>query len=453
MSDKQHRWTLEEKLEVVRAHQRGVYVKDLQSLFHLSCDTIYRWVRRYEKDGVVGLEAKPPARRRELAPKTAAAQEFVHKLPRSRPIGVGTAQGLLYRFGFLDLARETVRKILRRDARPPIAPRTHPRHKPAKFKRFEAARPNQLWQTDILSLMIRGQYRVYVIAFMDDRSRFIVGWGVFRFQTAANVIEVLRAAIEKYGPPREILSDNGRQYYTWRGTGQFDKLLLKLGIRHIRSRPHHPQTLGKVEAFWRTLLGECLASVPLSSFEEVEGKIKAYVEKYNYRRTHEGLGKMTPADCFYGVEGQVQQLIQENGARVARQGTRAPDYKPPTYLVGNLGGKELRVVAKDAEVLLSEGPKEEGQHEEAGGAASGERRKAHDEGAPGVGPAGPREGAGGDDAVRGGGGVPKPVLPLAQAGPGGAPGGAGDQEAGPEGEGGPAKPEGDPGAPGAASGA
>ena len=37
-----------------------------------------------------------------------------------------------------------------------------------------------------MSFMIKGQYRVYVIGFMDDHSRFIVGWGLYRFQTAAN---------------------------------------------------------------------------------------------------------------------------------------------------------------------------------------------------------------------------------------------------------------------------
>lgn len=58
-----------------------------------------------------------------------------------------------------------------------------------------------------MTFMIKGQYRVYVIAFIDDHSRFITGWGLHRFQAAAHVIEVFRAAIEKHGMPKEVLSD------------------------------------------------------------------------------------------------------------------------------------------------------------------------------------------------------------------------------------------------------
>ena len=128
-----------------------------------------------------------------------------------------------------------------------------------------------------MSFMIKGQYRVYVIGFLDDHSRFIVGWGLYRFQTAANVVEVFRAGIEKHGLPKEVLSDNGRQYYSWRGRSKFTEMLTKLGIRHIRSRPYHPQTCGKIESFWRNVIQECLAKTPLGSFEEAKEKLGEYI--------------------------------------------------------------------------------------------------------------------------------------------------------------------------------
>jgi transposase InsO family protein len=92
------------------------------------------------------------------------------------------------------------------------------------------------------------------------------------------VQEVFRAAIEKRGMPKEVLSDNGRQYHTWRGKSKFTTMLTKLGIRHIRSRPYHPQTCGKIESFWRNLYQECLTKVPLATFEEAEAKIGEYIE-------------------------------------------------------------------------------------------------------------------------------------------------------------------------------
>ena len=49
------------------------------------------------------------------------------------------------------------------------------------------------------------------------------------------------------GVPNEILTDNGSQYVTWRGTSQFTKELRKLGIGHLVAKPRRPQTLGKID--------------------------------------------------------------------------------------------------------------------------------------------------------------------------------------------------------------
>jgi len=51
------------------------------------------------------------------------------------------------------------------------------------------------------------------------------------------------------------LTDNGRQYTVWRGSTRFEEELRRQGIRHLKSRPQHPQTLGKVEALLEDLVG------------------------------------------------------------------------------------------------------------------------------------------------------------------------------------------------------
>src|SRR6185437_11540116 len=110
-------------------------------------------------------------------------------------------------------------------------------HEP-KVIRFERARSNQLWQTDLFTFMLKRQNRrVYLVAFLDDHSRFIVGYGLHASQSGALVLEVLRAAIGSYGPPEEVLTDNGSQYITWRGKSAFTKELEKQGIRQIVAAP------------------------------------------------------------------------------------------------------------------------------------------------------------------------------------------------------------------------
>jgi transposase InsO family protein len=413
-----------EKLEIVQTRQQGLSLADVAKMYGASQYSIRRWAQAYERNGLAGLETAPTGRPRRLSQKVEAAEQLVKAVVKADPdAGIGKVQGALYRQGFLQMARETVRNLLRRNGVGPQGVKLKRRNKPIRVKSFERACPNDLWQTDIMTFMLKGQYRVYMIGFMDDNSRFLVGWGLYRFQKGENVMEVFRAGIEKRGMPKEVLSDNGRQYHSWRGTSKFTSMLTKLGIRHIRSRPYHPQTCGKIESFWRNLNQECLTKVPLATFEEAQAKIGEYVEYYNFKRPHQGIGNLIPSDRYYGVAGQVKQIIAGNTAAVQEAMPTAAGYTPPTYLVGNIGGKELRLVAKDAEVTLT-GPEDilDGNADKTGEPA----------GAAGADPAGDRAAADGGEAVPAGGSVAGAVLPVDEPGTGGGVEGAGGEAAGAE---------------------
>jgi len=410
-----------EKLEIVQTRQQGLSLADVAKMYGASQYSIRRWAQAYERNGLAGLETAPTGRPRKLSQKVEAAEQLVKDVVKADPdAGIGKVQGALYRQGFLQMARETVRSLLRRNGVGPQEVKLKRRNKPIRVKSFERACPNDLWQTDIMTFMLKGQYRVYMIGFMDDNSRFLVGWGLYRFQKGENVMEVFRAAIEKRGMPKEVLSDNGRQYHSWRGTSKFTSMLTKLGIRHIRSRPYHPQTCGKIESFWRNLNQECLTKVPLATFEEAQAKIGEYVEYYNFKRPHQGIGNLIPSDRYYGVAGQVKQIIAGNTAAVQEAAPTAAGYTPPTYLVGNIGGKELRLVAKDAEVTLT-GPEErlDGNADKTGEPA----------GAAGADPAGNRAAADGGNVVPTGGSIAGAVLPVDGPGTGGGVEGAGGEAA------------------------
>lgn len=356
MSVKNKVYSVSEKMQVVESRQKGLTLREVSDLFKVSTMSVQKWTRRYEAGGLAGLEMSPNGNSRASRNgRVQAAEQVIGEILKKEPeAGIGKVQGALFRHGFLSLARETVRKLLRGQGHGPQGTRFRRRNRPTRTRTFERANPNDLWQTDIMTFMLKGQYRVYVIGFLDDNSRFITGWGLYRFQTNANVQEVFRAAIEKHGLPKEVLSDNGRQYHSWRGRSKFTEMLTKLGIRHIRSRPYHPQTQGKIESFWRNLLQECLQKTPVSTFEEAKEKIGEYVEYYNFKRPHQGIGNLMPSDRFYKVGDQVKQIIAANTEKVAAEPVPEPGYSAPTYLVGNIGGRELRVVAKDAQVMLGE---------------------------------------------------------------------------------------------------
>ncbi|MBI2479736.1 MAG: transposase, partial [Planctomycetia bacterium] len=189
---------------------------------------------------------------------------------------------------------------------------TPTRPHPQKARRFERAKPNQLWQTDLFTFVLKRQNRrVYLVAFLDDHSRFIVSFGLTASANTAFVIEVLEAAIASYGPPEEILTDNGPQYITWRGKSRFTRHLDTRGIRQIVARPKRPQTLGKVERFWGTLWREFLETVVFLDMEDARRRSGLFIDHYNFQRTHRGVDGLVPADRFFSAAPDVLRTLRQ----------------------------------------------------------------------------------------------------------------------------------------------
>jgi hypothetical protein len=233
---------------------------------------------------------------------------------------------------------------------------------PPQVRSFERAQPNHLWQTDLFTFMLKRQNRrVYLVAFMDDHSRFITGYGLHATQSAALVIEVVRAAIAAYGAPAEILTDNGSQYITWRGKSQFNREMESRGIRQIVARPRRPQTLGKIERFWGSLWRECLESAIFVDMAEARQRIGLWIDFYNLQRPHQGIDGLVPADRFFHAAPEVlktlKQRVAENAQELARHGVP----RKPFYLTGQVEGKPFSVHREGDRVILrqADGEREE----------------------------------------------------------------------------------------------
>jgi hypothetical protein len=244
---------------------------------------------------------------------------------------------------------------------------------PEKVQRFERAKPNQLWQTDLFTFVLKRQNRrLYLVGFLDDHSRFVVGYGLHASASTALVLEVVRAAIANYGPPQEILTDNGPQYVTWRGKGQFSKELEQQGIRQIVSRPRHPQTLGKIERFWGTLWRECLERSVFLDLEDARRRIGLFIDHYNFQRAHQGLEGLTPADRFFSAAPTVLNTLRErvaaNALELARQGMP----RAPFYMTGQVAGQPFSVHAEGERVILTR-PGQPRQEVELVGPATGDQ--------------------------------------------------------------------------------
>lgn len=86
--------------------------------------------------------------------------------------------------------------------------------------------PNQVWAVDITYISL-GRSHMYLTAIIDWYSRFIVGWALSDTLETAPVLEALKQAIERYGVPAIINSDQGSQFTS----GEYGSYLKSLGIR------------------------------------------------------------------------------------------------------------------------------------------------------------------------------------------------------------------------------
>ena len=400
---------MEIRLLSVQACEAGLTAKEVATLADVAQSTVHNWTNSYREKGLAGL-----ARRTNSSSTRKICTVLEERIKTHRQDhpehGVRRVRDELHRNENLTVSAETVRRVVN-DAdlgqSPPKAKR-----RPVQIRRFEKAVPNAMWQIDIFTFELKRMYRVYLIGMIDDHSRYIVGHGLYRQQKAEAVMEVVKGSIGQWGAPRELLSDNGRQFVAWRGKSAFQKLMKRQGIGHVRSAPHHPMTLGKIERFWKTLWTEFLSDAQFASFADATQRLAHWIAYYNHQRPHQGIKGACPADRFYGiaddVDAAVGQGCQENSLRLAL----GQEPEPPLYLLGKLGGTDVRVTRKGEEIEIKLGDQvhevirmgapftlDEGER--------GHRQEAHDEvegsqrrGAVPGGGNGPQEGGVDQGAVR-----------------------------------------------------
>jgi transposase InsO family protein len=329
----------------------GLPANDFADLVGVSKHTLYAWKKKFEEEGPGGLADRPRGQRGSRLPDL--THRSILMLKQDHPDwGCQRISDVLVRGPGLAASPAAVARVLHEAGYELVDETTSPH--PDKIRSFERARPNQLWQSDLFTFILKRQNRrVYLVAFMDDHSRFITSYGLHASQSAALVLEVFRAAITSYGTPEEVLTDNGSQYVTWRGTSAFAKELQRRGIRHVVAAPRHPQTLGKIERFWGTLWRECLEAAVFIDLADAQRRIGHFVDYYNFRRPHQGLEGLVPADRFFYAAPQVKETLLKrvaaNALDLARQGLP----KAPFYLTGQAGGQTFSVHAEGERVILS----------------------------------------------------------------------------------------------------
>jgi transposase InsO family protein len=174
--------------------------------------------------------------------------------------------------------------------------------KGAAARRFQKSQRCMLFQGDIkygpyLPIGKNGaKKQVYLSAFIDDATRFIVSAKFYDHQQVAVIEDTLRTAIMQYGKPDAIYVDNGKQYRSsW-----LSKACNVLGIKLLFAKPYHPEGKGKIEAFNRRMdsfLSE-VALMDIKTLEELNDLLKLWISEHYHKAPHHGLSGITPETAF-----------------------------------------------------------------------------------------------------------------------------------------------------------
>lgn len=175
---------------------------------------------------------------------------------------------------------------------------------------FEMEHANDCWQADTSVgpyLKIDGvKYKTYIIMFIDDKSRMIMGYDIFFNDTAINMQHVFKNAIKTYGKPKKLFVDNGGPY----DNKQLALICASLGIELIHAKPYTPEAKAKQERIFRTIKDgwmRCTDWNLFTSLEDIRKSLSEYLYNNYINKVH-SVTKMTPNDRWHEDYSLIQYI-------------------------------------------------------------------------------------------------------------------------------------------------
>lgn len=292
----------ERRLFIEAVRRRDATMREICRVFEVSPKTGYKWWRRYEQQGLRGLEERSRAPHRHPNAIDVGVLDLLTELRRARPYW-GPRKLLAYlvpRWPTLNFpAASTVGEVLRRRG---LARRRRRRGRTGIYEGPFAGctEPNAVWSADFKGHFFTGdRKRCTPQTIQDAYSRYLLRCeGLIRTDfTAARA--VFTSAFVEYGMPLAVRTDNGPPYASRApgGISRFAVWLIRLGVRPERIRPGRPAQNGRLERLHRTLKQET-ATPPASSRLAQQRAFDRFRRQYNEERPHEALGQCPPASIY-----------------------------------------------------------------------------------------------------------------------------------------------------------
>lgn len=339
------RYSDEQREEALRLIAAGMKRSQVAKAIGASTETLRLWVKKAKANGTMpaapsgsagkaaggahrpsdGNQASVPP-----APSPLAAhdpgqglgpeeQEAILELKRRHPsMGPAQIRAQLKRHKGWRVAIKAIARVLTRNGYELVHRGSRP--KGDEPIRFEAPRPNSLWQADFGEFRLPGE-RLHVVLILDDFSRFCVGHAVSDSPSSQVATAALRDAMAHHGKPEMVRTDRGGAFMAKSEDDDFARVLETELIDHIVGHSYHPQGGGKVESLVGTLRRELWDVEEFASRVQAEARIRSWVREYNHQRAHMGIDGLTPADRYFGRAAEVLDAI--DAASRHRQGALA----------------------------------------------------------------------------------------------------------------------------------
>lgn len=154
---------------------------------------------------------------------------------------------------------------------------------------------NQVWSIDITYIKLNRSH-MYFTAIIDWCSRKIVGWNLSDTLGLQPVLEAVRSAVDRFGTPSILNSDQGSQFTS----NEYKQLLKGLHIRQSMDGKSRWADNIMIERWFRSLKTELIYINEFRSPpRELRQSIRSYIDDYNRLRPHEALDYATPDAVYY----------------------------------------------------------------------------------------------------------------------------------------------------------
>jgi transposase InsO family protein len=289
--------------------------------------TYQRWRRAYREKRLEGLNDIPPIPHHRPHRKTEEERQKVLKCASIHThLGPRSLAPYLWDEYRIPISPKTIYNILKAEGW--VRQRKKRIKAPEPLPVYpEPESPNEVWQADFMYVYVDGYGFYQLFTFLDAFSRLPIHHELLGQATSEVAAAALKKAVERNGrtPPQVIVTDNGSAFVNLKGKKPtaFQQACSELGITHRRIPFGHPQSIGRIERFHRTMREEEISLHRYSNPEEARECIRAAIERYSTQRYHQGIGNIKPIDRHEGREQEIRARREELFSSIKRNGRKS----------------------------------------------------------------------------------------------------------------------------------